>query len=78
MPAIIGDNAEMHWQGKYLTDDFGRIKYHDVVIREKDDEGNIIVEEHRAPANAQSQWDSTQEYIPGLKRPNGQRWSIGS
>ena len=33
----------MHWHGKYLTDDFGRVKYHDVVIPgEKDEEGNII------------------------------------
>ena len=24
---VLGDNAEWHWQGKYLTDDFGRIIY---------------------------------------------------
>jgi len=71
MPAIIGDSGEMHWQGKYLTDDFGRIKYHDVVIpEERDDEGNIIIEEHmeRQPM-LNPEWDSTQEYIPRLKRP---------
>jgi hypothetical protein len=71
MPAIIGDSGEMHWHGKYVTDDFGRIKYHDVVIpEEKDDEGNIIVEERieRQPM-LNPEWDSTQEYIPRLKRP---------
>lgn len=24
---VLGDNAEWHWQGKYLTDDFGRVIY---------------------------------------------------
>jgi hypothetical protein len=24
---VLGDNAEWHWQGKYLTDNFGRIIY---------------------------------------------------
>lgn len=26
---VLGDNAEWYWQGKYLTDDFGRIIYED-------------------------------------------------
>ena len=28
---VLGDNAEWYWQGKYLTDDFGRIIYEDKV-----------------------------------------------
>ncbi|MFA5629829.1 MAG: peptidase G2 autoproteolytic cleavage domain-containing protein [Dehalococcoidales bacterium] len=71
MPAIIGDSGEMHWQGKFVTDDFGRVQYHDVVIpEEKDDEGNIIVEEHtqRQPI-LNPNWDSAQEYIPRQNRP---------
>jgi hypothetical protein len=71
MPAIIGDSGEMHWHGKYLTDDFGRVKYHDVVIpEEKDEEGNIIAQERieRHPM-LNPEWDSTQEYVPRLKRP---------
>ena len=71
MPAIIGDSGEMHWQGKYITDDFGRVQYHDVVIpAEKDDEGNILIEEHseRQPM-LNPQWDSAKEYIPRLQRP---------
>jgi len=71
MPAIIGDSGEMHWHGKYLTDDFGRVKYHDVVIpAEKDEEGNIIAQERieRQPL-LNPNWDSAQEYVPRLKRP---------
>lgn len=26
---VLGDNAEWYWQGKYLTDDFGRVIYED-------------------------------------------------
>lgn len=71
MPAIIGDSGEMHWQGKYITDDFGRVQYHDVVMpEEKDEEGNIIIEEHteRQPV-LNPEWDSAKEYIPRLQRP---------
>lgn len=71
MPAIIGDSGEMHWQGKFVTDDFGRVQYHDVVIpAEKDDEGNVIIEEHieRQPM-LNPRWDASQEYVPRLQRP---------
>ena len=71
MPAIIGDSGEMHWQGKFVTDDFGRVQYHDVLIpEEKDDEGNITTQEHtqRQPI-LNPNWDSAQEYIPRQNRP---------
>lgn len=74
MPAIIGDSGEMHWKGKFVTDDFGRIQYHDVVIpAEYDDEYNLIVEEHieRQPI-INPEWDSSMEYVPRKERPE---WS---
>jgi len=73
-PAIIGDSGEMHWKGKYLTDDFGRVQYHDVVVSaEYDDEYNLISEEHieRQPV-LNPDWDSTEEYVPRKNRPE---WS---
>jgi len=30
-PSVVGDNYEA-WQGKYVTDDWGRVQYHDVFI----------------------------------------------
>ena len=33
-PAIIGDSGELHWKNKFLTDDFGRLQYHEVIIPE--------------------------------------------
>lgn len=70
-PAIIGDGSEMHWKHKYVTDDFGRIKYHDVLIPEqKDEEGNIVIEEHMETQPMISpEWNADEEYIPRSKRP---------
>lgn len=69
-PAIIGDSGEMHWKGKFITDDFGRVQYHDVLVpAELDEDGNIISEEHteRHPV-LNPEWDNTTEYIPRKDR----------
>lgn len=70
-PAIIGDSGELHWQGKFVTDDFGRIQYHDVVIPEEtDDDGNIILEEHtETQPIINPDWNPDREYIPRKNRP---------
>lgn len=73
-PAIIGDSGELHWHGKFLTDDFGRIQYHDITVpAEVDEDGNVVVEEHmeRQPI-INSEWDSATEYIP---RKDRKEWS---
>lgn len=81
-PAILGDSAELHWNGKYKTDDFGRVLYHDVTVpavteqREaKGDNGKpemktvVITEEHtESQPILNPGWDSSQEYIPRLQR----------
>ena len=41
-PAIIGDNQECEWQGKYLKDDFGRVQYQQV---ERYEETQVLNEE---------------------------------
>ena len=74
MPAIIGDSGEMHWKGKYITDEFGRIQYQDVIVpAEYDEEMNLIIEEHieRQPI-INPNWNSSEEYIPRKDRPE---WS---
>ena len=73
-PAIIGDSGEMHWQGKYITDDFGRIQYHDVPVpAETDEDGNTITEEHiETQPILNPDWNPEQEYIPRKDRPE---WS---
>lgn len=73
-PAIIGDSGELHWKNKFLTDDFGRLQYHEVTIpEEKDEEGNIISEEHiETQPVINPEWNSEEKYVPRKERPE---WS---
>ena len=73
-PAIVGDSGELHWKDKFVTDDFGRIQYHDVIIpEEKDEEGNIIIEEHiETQPVLNPQWNADEVYIPRKER---KEWS---
>lgn len=69
-PAIIGDSGELHWKNKFLTDDFGRLQYHEVTIpEEKDEEGNIIEEEHiEIQPVINPEWNSEEKYVPRKER----------
>jgi len=73
-PSVAGDNQDDHWQGKYLTDAWGRVQYHEVIIpAESDNEGNIIIPEHTEIQPIYNpDWDTTIEYIPREKR---KEWS---
>lgn len=73
-PAIVGDSGELHWQGKYITDDFGRVQYHDVVVpAEYDEEGNLLIEEHiESQPVLNPEWNPETKYIPRKDRPE---WS---
>lgn len=55
----------------YLTDEWGRILYQEVIVPAvKDQEGNIIIPEHTETQPILNfQWDGTKEYIPRTKRP---------
>lgn len=66
--SVIGDNQEMNWQGKYVTDEFGRKIYQDVEIY--DSEGNVIGTEKQEIIS--ENYDATETYIPRSKRPE---WS---
>ena len=70
-PALLANNGDLRWKNKYITDEWGRIQYHKVVIpAEKDDKGEIIVPEYReSHLLLNPHWDPTQEYLPRLKRP---------
>lgn len=70
-PGVIGDSGELHWKDKYVTDEWGRIQYHEVTVEDvKDKDGNVKI-----PAHTQTQpilnpaWDPALEYIPRSKRP---------
>ena len=76
--AILGDNYECSWKGRYLTDRFGRIIYEDVeefveeVIGE-DEQGNPIIENNSLGISKQPKlnpdFDASREYIRRSDRP---------
>ncbi|MFC6604121.1 peptidase G2 autoproteolytic cleavage domain-containing protein, partial [Ectobacillus funiculus] len=70
-PVVLGDSAELRWEKKFLTDEWGRVRYHDVVIPAvKDAEGNIVVpEQTESQPMINPEWDPDKEYIPRSKRP---------
>lgn len=80
---LLGDNAEWHWQGKYATDEFGRIIYDNIEIFE---ERNVMDEEtgditgkatvsvgFRDVPRINPNYDATKEYIPRSERPE---WDV--
>lgn len=73
-PTVLGDSAELRWQGKYLTDDWGRVQYCEVEVPEElDNKGEVIVPVHTEKQPVyNSEWDNTLEYVPRQKRPE---WS---
>ena len=77
-PAVIGDVQEWQWQGKYLTDDFGRIQYEEVEqfvdeIITNEETNEIIIEKKSLGLFKQPiinpNYDESQEYVNRANRP---------
>lgn len=72
---VLGDNAEWHWNKRYLTDDFGRTIYEDrQVIHEAayNDAGELVAEEWTEVVHApviNPAYDPAQPYINRRNRP---------
>lgn len=69
-PSVIGDSHSDQWAYMFEQDIFGRPIYETVTIpEEKDDDGDIIVEEHtEEQLKVSKQYDNTQPYIARDKR----------
>lgn len=69
-PSLLGNSAGLRWQGKYLTDDWGRKRFHEVTIpAKKDKEGNILTPERKEmQAILNPAWNFEVEYIPRIER----------
>ncbi|WP_078430406.1 peptidase G2 autoproteolytic cleavage domain-containing protein [Alkalihalobacterium alkalinitrilicum] len=33
-PAVLADSGELRWKNKYQTDEWGRVKYYDVILQQ--------------------------------------------
>ena len=69
--SVIGDSYADQWAYMYEQDVFGRPIYETVTIpEEKDENGNLIVEEHtEEQLKVSSKYDNTKKYIPRNERP---------
>jgi trimeric autotransporter adhesin len=70
-PSILGNAAALRWKDKYLTDEWGRVRYQEVVIPALIDErGNVIIPEHKEKQPVLNPaWRSDQKYTPRSRRP---------
>lgn len=73
---VLGDNPEWNWAKRWVTDDFGRIQYEDVVIHHEAEERNGETipawdETIKAPV-VNPDYDPNQEYTKRADRPE---WS---
>ena len=65
--AVLGDNYEWQWQGKYLTDDYGRVIF-DMVDKYEEYEGEQVYLGTFPEPRINPEWDETATYIPRAKR----------
>ncbi|WP_139903712.1 peptidase G2 autoproteolytic cleavage domain-containing protein [Clostridium thermarum] len=70
-PTVLGNNGDVRWKNKYLTDEWGRMLYEEVLVPAlHSEDGNVLIPEHmeRKPI-VNPKWDKTQAYIPRQLRP---------
>lgn len=72
IPAVLSNSSELRWKDKYVTDEWGRIKYHEVKIPALvNQNGNVLIPEHtEIQPILNPKWDTGHQYIPRLSRPD--------
>lgn len=70
-PSVLGNSGELRWKNKYVTDEWGRVQYEDVVISaEMNEKGTVLIPEHtESQPVLNPEWNPAEAYIPRLKRP---------
>jgi hypothetical protein len=68
-PAFVGDSGELRWRSKYLTDEWGRIQYHEVLVEPVRYLFGTLAPSMETQPILNPQWDPTRPYISRLKRP---------
>jgi hypothetical protein len=68
---IMGNAGALHWKNKYLTDEWGRIRYHETETAEiRDKSGEIRIPAHtEVQPMPNPEWNPEREYIPRAQRP---------
>jgi hypothetical protein len=67
---VVGEAHHLNWQGKYVTDEWGRIKYEEVpMLDEKDEQGDTLIGNMIKAAVINSDFDASRSYVPRIERP---------
>jgi hypothetical protein len=68
--SVVGGAHHLNWQGKYVTDEWGRIKYEEVQMLGEDDvQGDTLMETKIKAAVLNSEFDASRSYVPRIERP---------
>ena len=79
---VIGDTPEWSWHNKYLTDEFGRIQYHNVEVEKQVPSGELgendepimeTVTHIESQPILNPEYDPAKPYIPRSQRPE---WAV--
>jgi hypothetical protein len=70
-PAVLGNGSDVRWKNKYLTDEWGHIQYHEIIVPAVvDEEGKVLIPEHKEKqARINPDWDKNKPYLPRILRP---------
>jgi hypothetical protein len=70
-PAFVGNAAALHWQGRFLTDEWGRVLHATVHIPAVTDaKGEVVVpEREELQPRINPAWDPGRRYVARLDRP---------
>ena len=70
-PSVLGNAGEMRWKDKYLTDEWGRIQYHEVSVPAvtNPDGKTVMPDRLETQPILNPQWNPKTEYVPRRNRP---------
>lgn len=70
IPGVLGNSGGLRWHHKYLTDEWGRVKYGEVnVVKEEYEDGKVVKKEYKeVQPILNPDYDNNTEYISRLQR----------
>ena len=69
--AIVADASDLRWDNLFVTDEWGRVQYREVVVSEtEDEEGNIVIPQFmKKEPILNPAYDPSKQYVSRMDRP---------
>jgi hypothetical protein len=70
-PAMVADASDLRWHNLFVTDEWDRVQYHEVVVPEtKDEEGNVVSPQFtKKEPILNPAYDPSKQYVSRMERP---------